>query len=78
LRSLLVAWRSSASGKSSGDMPSPSSLTRINEVPLFSIEMVISVAAASMEFSSSSLTTDAGRSTTSPAAIRLAISFERT
>jgi hypothetical protein len=59
-------------------MPSPLSLTRIRDVPLFSIEIVISVAAASMEFSTSSLTTDAGRSTTSPAAMRLAISLERT
>jgi hypothetical protein len=54
---------------SSGDIPLPLSVMRIMEDPPFLISMVMLSAPASMEFSTSSLMTDAGRSTTSPAAI---------
>ena len=47
-------------------IPSPLSVTRISIVPLFSIETEISVSAGIQGVLSSSLTTDAGRSTTSP------------
>src|SRR5262245_21282630 len=70
--SLLVAWRSKASMASSRDIPQPSSLIRIRRRPPASTSMRKFVEPASSEFSSSSLTTDAGRSTTSPAAILLA------
>src|SRR6185295_12964460 len=50
-------------------MPAPSSLTRIRLFPPSSISMRIALAPASSAFSISSFTTDAGRSTTSPAAI---------
>src|SRR3954451_182526 len=50
-------------------MPDPSSLTRIRRRPPSSREISTYVAPASIEFSTSSLTTDEGRSTTSPAAI---------
>src|SRR5262249_28446950 len=66
---LLVAWRSKARIASSRDIPSPSSLTRINRRPPDSTATSIRRAPASIEFSISSLTMDAGRSTTSPAAI---------
>ena len=66
---LLVACRSIASCASSGSMPTPSSSTRISFLPPSSHVMATRVAAASMAFSTSSFTTDAGRSTTSPAAI---------
>ena len=69
--SLEVAWRSTASHRSSRAMPQPSSLTEINARPPSRMRTWIEVAPASMLFSTSSLTTDAGRSTTSPAAILL-------
>ena len=50
-------------------MPPPSSMTLISLVPLPSISIWTWLAPASMEFSRSSLTTEAGRSITSPAAI---------
>src|SRR5438270_11525306 len=50
-------------------MPVPSSVTRTRLRPPAWISTVIRVAPASREFSTSSLTTLAGRSTTSPAAI---------
>src|ERR1019366_3925122 len=50
----------------------PSSAMRIRRRPPASTSTRRSVAPASSEFSSSSLTTEAGRSTTSPAAIWLA------
>src|SRR5689334_3915362 len=50
-------------------MPLPSSLTRMDLRPPSSSATSMIVAPASMEFSTSSLTTDEGRSTTSPAAI---------
>jgi hypothetical protein len=66
---LLVACRSTASCASSGPIPSPSSSTRISFLPPSSMATAIRVEPASSAFSTSSLTTDAGRSTTSPAAI---------
>ena len=72
VRSLLVAWRRKAVSASSGDMPQPSSVTRMEIMPPFWIATVMCFAPASTAFSSSSLTTEAGRSTTSPAAIRSA------
>src|SRR5437016_333949 len=70
--SLLVAWRSNASSASSCDIPWPSSITRIMRLPPTSTSTRMVLAPASMAFSSSSFTTDAGRSTTSPAAILFA------
>jgi len=55
-------------------MPTPSSCTRIFATPPSSIATSTRVAPASSEFSISSFTTLAGRSITSPAAIRAAIS----
>ena len=69
LVSLLVAWRSSASTASSRPIPMPSSLTCTSVLPPVSISTRTCRAPASMLFSTSSFTTDAGRSTTSPAAI---------
>ena len=71
-RILLVAWRDRASGRSSWSMPLPSSRTRISLVPPCSTSTLIWRAPASSAFSSNSLSTEAGRSTTSPAAIWLA------
>ena len=68
-RILLVAWRDRASSASSRLMPAPSSLTRIRLLPPSAISIRIVRAPASSAFSTSSFTTDAGRSTTSPAAI---------
>src|SRR6202050_2215268 len=53
-------------------MPQPSSITRISLLPPDSVSMRMERAPASKAFSSNSFTTDAGRSTTSPAAILLA------
>ena len=47
----------------------PSTRTRISFAPPASISISILVAPASRQFSSTSFTTEAGRSTTSPAAI---------
>ena len=47
----------------------PSSSTRISFLPPYSAVITTRVALASIAFSTSSLTTEAGRSTTSPAAI---------
>src|SRR5579864_380898 len=77
-RNLLVAWRSKASMASSRSMPEPSSTMRMRRRPPVSISMRKDVAPASREFSKSSFTTDAGRSTTSPAAILLATWSGRT
>ncbi len=52
-------------------MPLPSSVMPIRRRPPPSVKMSIRLAPASMAFSTSSLTTLAGRSTTSPAAMRL-------
>src|SRR5258708_6379235 len=56
-----------ASASSEAPIPAPSSATRIRSTPAPSISMVTRVAPASMLFSTSCLTTEAGRSTTSPA-----------
>ena len=53
-------------------MPLPLSATRMRDMPPFWISTVTEVAPASMAFSTSSFTTEAGRSTTSPAAMRSA------
>ena len=65
-----VACRSRLSRASSGDMPDPSSRTRIRSTPPPSTSTSMREAPASRAFSTSSLTADAGRSTTSPAAMR--------
>ena len=52
-------------------MPTPSSSTRIRLLPPPAVVIATRVAPASMAFSTSSFTTLAGRSTTSPAAMRL-------
>jgi len=68
---LLVAWRLRASGSSSRALPRPSSSTAIRRTPPAASRTVTCVAPASSALSTSSRTTDAGRSTTSPAAIWL-------
>ena len=67
--SLEVAWRRSARSTSSAVMPIPSSVTRMSWRPASFSSTVTARAPASIAFSTSSLTTEAGRSTTSPAAI---------
>src|SRR5690606_33218517 len=59
-------------------MPQPSSATRISVLPPLRTLTSMRVAAASRAFSTSSFTTDAGRSTTSPAAIWFASVSGRT
>ena len=66
---LLVACRASASGNSSRTMPPPLSLTLSNCVPPAARCTAMWVAPASRLFSRSSFNAEAGRSTTSPAAI---------
>ena len=66
---LLVENLSKAYSTSAAGMPQPLSATRMYSVPPALISTDTSVAPASMEFSTSSFTTEAGRSTTSPAAI---------
>ena len=66
---LLVACGATARGRSSRPIPTPSSVTRTSSTPPASSSTRTRVAPASRAFSSSSLTTLAGRSTTSPAAI---------
>jgi len=68
---LLVACRVSASASSSRGMPLPLSATTMRRMPPPSRRTSMSLAPASRLFSTSSLTTDAGRSITSPAAIWL-------
>jgi hypothetical protein len=67
-------WRAARrpADASSRSMPQPSSAMRISRRPPLSTSTRTSLEPASSAFSSSSLTTDAGRSTTSPAAILLA------
>ena len=74
--SLLVAWRRKAMPASSGDMPQPSSVTRMYSRPPPRSSSVTFRAPASTAFSKSSFTTEAGRSTTSPAAMRSATKGE--
>ena len=68
---LLVACGKIALDKSSFSIPEPLSIISINEIPPFSILISILVAFASIAFSTNSLTTENGRSTTSPAEILL-------
>ena len=75
---LLVAWRASASFSSSRAMPPPSSVTLMSLVPPPASTTEISRAPASRLFSSNSLRAEAGRSTTSPAAIWLISNSGRT
>src|SRR5690348_41240 len=63
---------------SSCPMPQPLSVIAMSFLPPPSTSMRMRVAPASREFSSSSLMTEAGRSTTSPAAILFATLSERT
>src|ERR1700736_6608526 len=72
-----VPCRASARGTSSADMPAPSSLTRTSLRPPSSTAISIADAPASIEFSTSSFTTEEGRSTTSPAAIWSATALGR-
>ena len=69
-----VAWRSTHRLRSAGDIPQPSSVTRISDNPPATVTTSISHAPASSAFSTSSLITLAGRSITSPAAMRLMVS----
>ena len=71
VRSFDVACRSSASKQSSGVIPRPSSVTATSCRPAPRTATSMRVAPASRLFSTSSLTMDAGRSITSPAAILL-------
>ena len=71
-----VACRSNANMASSRPMPHPLSVIWISFFPPASTLILIRVAPASSEFSSISFTTDAGLSTTSPAAIWLATASE--
>ena len=67
-----VAWRSRESRASSRFMPQPLSRTETSVRPPAVTLTSMRVAPASRAFSRSSFRTDAGRSTTSPAAILLA------
>ncbi len=75
--SLDVAWRSTARASSSASMPEPSSLIRMRVSPPLSASTSMRAAPASSAFSTSSLIALAGRSTTSPAAMRLTVSGGR-
>ena len=66
-----VACRSTAIGNSSLSIPLPLSETTIRLLPPSDKVTSTDVAPASIEFSTNSLTTEAGRSITSPAAIWL-------
>ena len=69
--SLEVQCRCTASSKPSGVMPLPSSVTTMRAMPPASRRTAMRRAPASIAFSTSSLTAAAGRSITSPAAMRL-------
>ena len=66
-----VACRSSASAIPSRSIPHPSSITSMPSSPPPASRTTIRPAPASIAFSTSSFNADAGRSTTSPAAMRL-------
>ena len=70
---LLVACLSSDKGMSSAEIPLPLSTILIKDFPPFLISIIMLVAPASIEFSTSSFTTLAGLSITSPAAILLIV-----
>ena len=73
LRIFPVACRINASDKSSGCIPEPLSTMRMSDSPPLAISTLMEPAPASRAFSTSSFTTEAGRSTTSPAAMRLLV-----
>lgn len=73
-----VAWRSRHKRASSLFIPHPLSVMRISCLPPVLISMQMSFAPASKEFSTNSLTTEAGFSMTSPAAIWLMVCSLRT
>ena len=75
---LLVAWRINAVLTSSASIPLPLSVTRIYSIPPPVVSTVTDLLIASIAFSTSSFTTDAGRSITSPAAIWLETSVDKT
>ncbi len=77
-RILLVACRSTARSASSRVMPRPLSSTPTSVRPPHTMITSIWVASASSAFSTSSLSTEAGRSTTSPAAILFATTSDST
>ena len=77
LNILLVLCLIIASGNSAKPIPEPLSDTIISSTPALKTSIFIFVAPASMLFSTSSLTIEAGRSITSPAAILFAISSGR-
>ncbi len=66
---LLVAYLPNAVSTSAEAIPLPSSVMRIDSSPPPRVSTLICLAPASSAFSTSSLTTEAGLSTTSPAAI---------
>jgi len=66
---LLVAYRSIESLRSASSIPSPSSRTAISLLPPSASSTSILSLFASIAFSASSFTTEAGRWITSPAAI---------
>ena len=66
---LLVEWRRNAIFTSFFSIPHPLSVILIKPIPPSLISTVTAVDFASIAFSKSSFTTDAGRSITSPAAI---------
>ena len=68
--SLEVACRSSARAIIAPLMPQPSSITSMPSSPPLVRRIEIWLAPASMAFSTSSFSAEAGRSTTSPAAMR--------
>ena len=61
LRILLVEWRRNAFSTSCFAIPQPLSVIRIREIPPSSISTVTAVDPASIAFSTSSFTTEAGR-----------------
>ena len=75
---LLVAWREKHNTASAASMPAPSSMTVMRSRPPPWTSTSTRDAPASTAFSTSSFTTDAGRSTTSPAAIWSATAASRT
>src|SRR5690606_16480919 len=68
---LLVAWRENDNNASSASIPTPLSMIWMDVSPASISSTSIAVLPASMAFSTNSLTTEVGRSTTSPAAILL-------
>ena len=71
--SLEVAWRCTAMASSAASMPQPSSATSMRAMPPCSMATAMRVAPESSAFSTSSRAAAAGRSITSPAAIRLIV-----